>query len=46
MMYAKFLRDLFYSDIYRDSLKGLYVVTRIFFLFMLIGSAWPCLGPA
>ena len=31
---------------YRNSLKGLYVVARIFFLLLLNCSARPCLGPA
>ena len=31
---------------YRGSLKGVYVVARIFFLLLLNCSAWPCLGPA
>ena len=31
---------------YRDSLKVLYMAARIFFLFLLNCSAWPCLGPA
>ena len=29
---------------YRDSLKGLYAVARIFFLLLLNCSAWPGLG--
>ena len=32
--------------IYRDRLKGLYVVGRSLFLLLLHCSAWPCLGPA
>ena len=34
------------SPLHRDSLKGLYMVVRIFFLLLLNCSAWPCLGPA
>ena len=33
-------------QLYRDRLKGLYVVARILFLLLLTSSAWPCLGPA
>ena len=33
-------------SLYRDRLKGLYVVGRNFFLLLLDFSAWPCLGPA
>ena len=33
-------------QMYRDSLKGLYMVARIFFLLLPNCSAWLCLGPA
>ena len=33
-------------NVYRDRLKGLYVVARSLFLLLLSCSAWPCLGPA
>ena len=32
--------------LYRDRLKGLYVVARSLLLLLLTCSAWPCLGPA
>ena len=31
---------------YRDRLKGLYMVARSLFMLLLTCSAWPCLGPA
>ena len=34
------------ADMYRDRLKGLYVVARRLFLLLLTCSASPCLGPA
>ena len=34
------------AKVYRDRLKGLYVVARSLFLLYLTCSAWPCLGPA
>ena len=37
------LKDL---KVYRDRLKGLYVVARSLFLLLLTCSACPCLGPA
>ena len=33
------------AGMYRDRLKGLYVVARNFFMLLLNCSAWPCLGP-
>ena len=34
------------DNVYRDRLKGLYVVARSLLLLLLSCSAWPCLGPA
>ena len=35
-----------FMGIYRDRLKGMYVVARNFFLLLLNFSAWPCLDVA